>query len=223
MIQISTWSVFPAVIIGLFLYRKLNHDTRWIALLVIFASVPHIANYYEKLVAIRKEDSIRYVFYNVYMILELLLLSIYFNRFFISKAKKIVFKASIVFCAILGCFFFIKSGFTVFQTKWLSINNTIYTGWCLLLLYQLYKEDELDIQDSKSLLFYVFGILLYSSCTIFAIGLWEYLNENKESELSIIRSVHPIFNLVMYTLFSIGFIKEVQVFNSKKSTQNTDD
>ena len=208
-IQISVLSIFLPAVIGLFSYQKLNHETKWIAITVFAACIPHVVR------SLEKEDPIRYIFYNINIVLELLFLTIFFKRFFLSGMTKVLFRVLVIFCILISCFFVVNGDFTVFQTSWLSLNNTVYSIWCLLLLYQLYKDDRFYLKFSKSLFFYVFGILFYSSCMIFAFGLWDYLESNKNSELKIIKTLHPIFNLLMYTLFSIGFIKEVRSFNSQ--------
>ncbi|MBG6129517.1 hypothetical protein IWQ47_001180 [Aquimarina sp. EL_43] len=201
----------------MFFYRKLSADSKWIALIVFLACVPHIVTYVESYFEIKKETPVRYVFFNIYMIQELLFLAIFFNQFFPSGVKKTIFRTSVVLCFLLGVMLIIKNGFTNFQTIWLCFNNIAYTMWSLLLLYKLYERDDTVFNTSYSLLFYIFGLFFYTSCTILVFGLWDYIRSHENSYLKNLNAIHSIYNVVMYVSFSIGFIIEVKLFRPKKS------
>lgn len=179
--------------------------------MVFFACIPHSANFIIKYFEL--DASIRYVFYNSYMALELLFLSIFFSSYFISKYIKYIFQFSILLCSVIGLIFIVYYGFTTFLSQWLCFNNVAYSFWTLLLLYELYDRDEM-IYD-KSLLFYLFGLFFYTSCTILAFGLWDYMSVNENSSAQYLKVIHTIFNVTKYVSLSIGFILETKQNNLK--------
>ncbi len=154
------------------------------------------------------------------MLQEFLCLTIFFNKFFFSKTKKMIFRISVGLCFSLGLTLIIKTGFSSFLTTWLCFNNIAYTMWSLLLLYELYDRDQINLTYSNSLLFYIFGLFFYTSCTIPVFGLWEYIRNNQNSYLQNLNVIHSIFNVTMYLSFSIGFIKEYQFAKYRKTNQN---
>lgn len=169
-------------------------------------------NYFE----IKKEPSVRYIFFNIYMAQELLFLTIFFDKLFFSGIKKTIVRTSAVLCFLLGTILIIENGFTNFLTTWLCFNNIAYTMWSLLLLYELYDRDEIMFDLYNPLLFYVFGLFFYTSCTILVFGLWDYIRSSENSYLKNLNIIHSIFNVIMYVSFSIGFIIEAKLFQSKK-------
>lgn len=184
--------------------------------MVFLACIPHSVNFIKDYLEINNRASVRNVFYNMYMVQELILLTLFFNNLIVSKKNKYLFKVSVYGCVLLGIVSIIYNGIhTSFLFTWLSFNNIAYTMWVLLLLYELYDRDDDNFVPGKPLLFYLFGLFFYTSCTIPAFGLWDYMESNKDSYLKHLNIIHHTFNVIMYVFFSAGFILEYRLSNQK--------
>jgi len=79
-----------------------------------------------------------------------------------------------------------------------------------MLLYELYDNDERLAKVNAAQLCYVVGLFFYTSCTILIFALWGYIRANENSFLKNLWIIHDVFNIFMYTLFTVGFVIEVQ-------------
>jgi hypothetical protein len=100
-----------------------------------------------------------------------------------------------------------------FLTEWLCINNICYTTWILVLLYELYENDKSIGEMNPSQLYYIAGLFFYASCTILVFSLWEYIMTHRDSYLKNLWIIHDVFNILMYTSFTIGFLSESREAN----------
>ncbi|WP_430408448.1 hypothetical protein [Kordia sp.] len=183
--------------------------TKWIVLVVFIASITQTIRLYLG----RTPDM--NIFYNINVTLEFLFLVFFFKDRFHNKYLNKLFIISAFIALIVGLFSFIQFDFkTKFFTAWLTTNNLAYTMWILLLVYDYYERDLHDFKHEKSLLYYLIGLFLYTSCTGLIFPLWEYLMATKDAYYISPWIIHDLFNSAMYVFIAIGLVVEYR--NSKK-------
>lgn len=149
------------------------------------------------------------IFYNINVSLEFLFLVFFFKDRFHNKNLNKLYISSIFISIAVGIYSFIQFDFrTKFFTEWLTTNNLMYTMWILLLVYDYYERDLHDFKHEKSLLYYLIGLFLYTSCTGLIFPLWEYLMANRNPYYISPWIIHDLFNIAMYVLISYGLIIE---------------
>lgn len=159
-------------------------------------------------------------FYNVNIIVELLILTSFFYPFFVTKTRCIIFRSTCFFSCVSGiCFIYFNGIAEKFLNNWLCINNYSYTIWCLLFLLELYEDDEKITQIPISIFIFLIGLFFYTSCTLIIFSLWNYIMINEKSLLVNLWIIHDLFNVLMYISFTIGFIldlKKIKFQNAHK-------
>lgn len=172
-------------------------------LLVIAACVPQLSR------AFLGRTPVLNVFYNVNVGVELLLLCLFFSKSFRPTFGRRIFYTTSLLCLLSGVVLIGMFGLKdKFLTEWLCINNLCYTAWILALLYDLYEDDKGIVEINTAQLYYIAGIFFYASCTILIFSLWEYIMTHRDSYVKNLWIIHDVFNILMYSSFTIGFLSE---------------
>lgn len=170
---------------------------------MIVACVPQLAR------AFLARTPILNVLYNVNVGLEFCLLWTFFNGYIRSPLRRWIFYSTSIICVLAGIAFTTAFGLREkFLTEWLCINNLCYTAWILVILYDLYEDDRRIVEIKKSQLYYIVGLFFYASCTILIFALWDYIMTHRDSYIKNLWIIHDVFNVFMYTAFTMGFISE---------------
>ncbi len=195
--QISIWIILLPLITGLWLSKKLSHKSLIILFLIIAATPPQlISNFFSK--------NLRNSFYNVYTIIEFFILYLYFKGRFYSISCKRIFKGTfILYCIIsLAILFTSKSISARFISEWVSVNNLFYLLWIVIYFRDQYLLPEMELTFRDPFSWSLLGIFIYAACTSLHFVLYDII---QSSYLSIFQSS---FNILLYTLFAISFIKD---------------
>jgi len=151
------------------------------------------------------------VLYNTNILLELVILILFFRDSYSTKKRNMLFIVLATVCVVSGVVSVFLFGFYAkFLTEWLCVNNLMYTAWTLILLYDLYDNDEKLSELAPSLLCYLSGLFLYSSCTMLIFSFWYYIMTKRDSYLNNLWIIHDLFNIFMYLIFSFGFFIEIK-------------
>lgn len=206
--QISIWSILLPLTIGVLSFKKLNTDSKNILFLVLVDSIPQMARAY-----LGRTPLLNY-FYNIDIAIGFIIVAIFFRENFKGKKNKIYFDI-LMYCGfIIGSVFVFFLGIKErFINEWVCVNCFIFTTWNLLLLLELYNDDEMITKVSPSIFTYLIGLFFYTSCTLVIFSLWHYLMNNRNSLLNNLWIIHDAFNVFMYLLFSIGFIIDSRKLN----------
>jgi hypothetical protein len=182
-------------------------------LLVLVACLPQLAR------AFLGRTPLLNILYNVNIWLEFLLLFVFFRRSFSSRRRNLLFNILTFICVGAGITSLLVFGiYSKFLTEWLCINNLTYTAWILLLMYDLYDTEKDLSEVSASFLLYLVGLFFYSGCTLLIFSLWQYIVAHQNSFLRNLWIIHDVFNIFMYTFFTIGFYLEIKAHYSNKTT-----
>ena len=173
------------------------------------ACVPQLAR------AFLGKASILSLFYNINIIIEFVLLSIFFYNFNFSKKRKALFNIFFVIGIVGGSLLFFKNDFVYrFQNDIVCLNNLIYTAWILTMILEIYENDQILFDYKSSLFWLIIGLFFYTSCTVLIFSLWHYIKSMKSTRLDNLWIIHDFFNVIMYICFSIAFLKS-DVKNNK--------
>lgn len=209
--EISILSILIPLLIGGLLYKTLERDSLVIFVIVALGTVPQLLR------SFIESSFVLNLAYNLYTPLEFILFTLLFVNKFNNRNIKSVFIYTVIFYGILSLIIFLITDIAVrFINEWVCINNLIYTAWILMYLIEQYKYDEVQkINYNIPYLWYITAIFFYSPCTILIFSLWHYIKLKPSSLLQNLFIIHNIFNINMYILFTIGFIKD---FLSKAKT-----
>lgn len=150
--------------------------------------------------------------YNLYTPLEFYLWFYIFYNHVENKKNLRLLKISVVVYSAASLFFvFYFNIANKFIPEWVVLNNWFFTAWVLVIFFEQYaygNKKSISLRDC--FFWYFLGLLFYAPCTGMIFSMWDYVRNNN----SLLKSVHAIFNINMYILFTIGFYKE---YNLKKS------
>lgn len=199
---ISIWSVIIPIIIGAFLYFRLDSESHIILYIVIFAAVPQILRFY---ITSHTELNIAY---NIYTFIEFFF--IYALCKALTQTRKYLFDLSSVIYIIISFYFIYEFGISNrFLHELVCINNIFYVIWIFAILLEKYQRDNIVyVFDIKNPIFwYITGLLFYSVCTMVIFLLWNFIKDHPNSIFVHLWLIHYIFNINMYVSFSIGMYK----------------
>jgi hypothetical protein len=199
-LQASIWSILLPFITGLILIRSLNKDSVIVWSIVTLATIPQI------LTAFIMNTTTQVVLYNIYTPLEFYLTYLLFRNKFLNFGRKVFIYSTIAYLLASLYFLFISGISKRFLNEWVCLSSLIYMLWVLLFLKKQYSLKKIEIDKRDPFTWFVLGIALYSPCTLLVFAFYHYLRAHPLSILKNLWLIHNFFNVVMYTLFTIGFI-----------------
>jgi len=211
--KISIWSILLPAIIGCSFYKYLGRKTKLILFLVVAACVPQLAR------ALLGRTSFLHILYNIYIIIELLVLFAFFYKSYSSKTHNKIHQITGALAMTFGFLAIIAQGISnQFLTEWLCLNNLVFTTWILLRILDIYKDDRSILSATPSQFLYLAGLFFYTSCTILIFALWDYIMSHSDTYLKNLWIIHDSFNTIMYISFTIGFYLEFRAFTNPPKT-----
>ncbi len=99
-----------------------------------------------------------------------------------------------------------------FISIWVIINNIFQLLFVCICILTFYYSEEINLNRRIPFFWYILAIMLYASGTVIFYSLWNYLNKN--SGPNVLNSIHHVFNIVLYALFTIGFIVNISKIKS---------
>lgn len=197
---ISIWIVVLPLVAGFINFRGLNNDSRWIFFLVLAALAPQLLTFF-----INKETWVLNASYNIYTIIEFVILFLVIKRKYNTSLSKYVVFSTVVLYAIIALILFVKKGISNrFLNDLVCVNNIVYMIWILFLLKEQFHTPDTLIEKRNPFAWYLLALLIYSPCTVFAFSLYHYMREGHSGFLQNIWIVQSICNILLYLLFSVG-------------------
>ena len=195
----SIYSIFLPVFVGLFFIRKLHGKGILILLLVVTGSIPQFMR------GLFGQVNFIYLFYNINILIEITILYLFFRNFFKNKIRRNVITLTYAFSLILGIILSVLYSFRYhFFSEWVCLNNLFFTGWILMLLIEIYEQDDQILNTTVPSFWFVIGLFLYCSCTVLIFSLWSYIMSHQDTVLNNLWIIHDVFNVGMYVSFSVG-------------------
>ncbi len=187
---------------GLICIFSLSRESLTVLIVVALACIPQVLHALHV-----KNVTVKSLTYNIYTPLEFYLLYTIFCRHVEHKKNLLLIKATAVIYGIAAIFFLLYFNVaSSFIAEWAALNNILYTGWILLIIFEQYaygNKKALSFKDP--FLWYITGLLFYAPCTAMIFSMWDYMMQSNQSSFEII---HQVFNINMYVCFATGFIKE---------------
>lgn len=198
--EISIYSIFVPILIGLFNYSNLETNARVLMLILAFAFIPQIAT------VINKPAILPVFFYNGYILVEALLwpmifiLSVQSNT--IKNSYFLIWFINFIVPLIYIFFFGLLS---TFHSPMVCLNSLLQIIYTVLFFYDLNQRNAYINLKREPMLWFCLGLLFYSTCTFFLFLFYKKINKYMtKSELNILWQIHNFFNILMYLLFSAG-------------------
>lgn len=204
--QASIWCVLIPLLTGCWYIRKLDKDSMIILGIVACATVPQLLREFIM------PGPLLNIAYNLYSICEIVLMFILFLDKITYPKLRMIFNITTIAAGIYCLLMIAWHGFPErFINELAGMNNLIYTVWILLVILEQYETEEGRINKEIPFFWYLIGLLLYAPCTILVFSLWDYIKQHPDSILNQLFSIQSIFNITMYTLFTIGILKSKPV------------
>ena len=199
---ISEWIIVVPFFTGLLLVKRLKLDSRIIFFIVCAAFIPQLATSFLKSI----DKIILNILYNLYTPIEFFLFLYFFS---IKLRWNIIFYILGFIVALVSFYFFYAKGAgskVLFEL--ICLVNLLYVFLIFYYFLKMFKNDTYVFSMKESFNWYVLGLLLYAPCTFFLFA--DYLNTsaNLNHGKSSLWIVHNLFNITLYIIFTIGFIKE---------------
>jgi len=145
--------------------------------------------------------------YSIIMLIEFLIYAYFFKQVIISKLIK---KMISIFMLIFPVFWCISVFFIFKSQDWNSyvflIGGTFTIVWALIYFYQLLTSlDGMSIRSSGEL-WIALGIIIFYSCNVPFMGMYNFLRNNYPSLIMDFQSGLQIINIIMYSLFTYALL-----------------
>lgn len=212
--NISIWIIVLPFIIGLLYYKKLNIDSRIIFGLVVIGLIPQLLSAFTfttKVIGLNFRELIVFT-YNIYTVIEAIVLSYFFSRYIQIRRLKIIYKSSVCLNIVIMLFYFVQLGFCKKYIGTLTVlNGLFYVFYILLNVCQIAVYNVNALSQKKNLRYFYVAILQYVtiSTTIFALE-----EIRRQSEL--IHSLwvfQSIGNILLYVLIACGFMIDMHSYS----------
>jgi len=194
--------------LGLANFRYLEANAKTLLLLVAFASIPHIATIANK--------DLPVIYYNGYILIDSLLCPLVF----LMSSNKLTIK-KIVTLMLAFNFIITLTGLTLwginkrFYYELVVVNSIFQMLFVTLYFFELNYRNEYIHLKRERMFWFCIGLLFYAPCTFFVFLFYNKINHYyTKSELNYLWQIHNFFNILMYILFSIGFIVKKKLSTS---------
>lgn len=192
--------------VGLLLVREFSHTLRLILIYVLITLIVEILGYYSLELSSSKLVNIN--LYNIYALLYLGLLSLYFHALLdkINKSKFLTFMT-----IIFALYFFSQILYYLNNYNQIKVNfrlilaaNFILSLYSFLYFRQILKIDNLFTSEPN--FWIVTGILFYNVGTFFLFGLITFVSLKNVNLAQKLYSINHVLNIIYYSLITYGFI-----------------
>ena len=141
------------------------------------------------------------------------------HKFILSNLKRLYIISLLFFSLISLYLLFNNKVSTLFLNQWVMTSNIIQLIWVGMYLTQLYLKDDLDFETQDPFFWFLIAIVSYASCTTVFYSLWYIVLSKAFSKYYFVVMIHHIFNISLYFLFFVGFLKNITVnkFNDRIS------
>jgi hypothetical protein len=196
---LSIYSVFIPLAIGIVRYKAIAANTKILFLILVFASIAHLATILEK------DQPI--AFYNAYIVIDACLWPIFFILSYKLKMVKKIVSFLLLIHVLFLCIFFLFYNFVArFYYELVCINSVIQVSYIAIYFYEINQRKEYVRLKNEPAFVVSIGLLLYSVCTFLVFLFYYKINEYfTKSELNSLWEIHHIFNALMYFIFSFAF------------------
>ncbi|MEO6706349.1 MAG: hypothetical protein ABIN04_10945 [Ginsengibacter sp.] len=203
--NISIYSILLPLLVGVIFFRKLSKDSRLVWGVVFAGTIPQLLK-----PVIDNTTSLDTI-YNLYIVIEFVIISFLFRNKFYLKRLNAVFRISILVYVILSLPVIIFNGIqNRFLNEWICLNSLAYTTWILIFLLEQYNDQYVfKLTFNSSFFWFITGIFFYSLCTLLIFSFWRFIETSPKNISDKLKAIHEIFNTNLYLFFTVGFFTEI--------------
>lgn len=199
---ISIWSVIIPLITGGLFFKRLNRRIRIIWYVSLFAALPQMVRFFVS------DYSIRAFYYNLYSVVDFVLMQAIFYSFFTKRNEKIFSYISSLLFSIYYLFLITTYGINKrFINEIVCLDNLLYTISALMILYEEIDQEHTIIDFNVPDFYFLLAILLYAPITVFIFSTWHYIQNNNSTFVTIAKSINSLSNTTLYIFYAIAIYK----------------
>jgi hypothetical protein len=199
--QVSYWSVFVPLLLGVSLYRWLGPQSKWMLLLVFLAAIPQLMQ------AVWHGNPYRNLLFNLYTIAEFVVMIQVLKMKITRRDSRIMLHVLSGLFVVACVFFFSARGIgNSFISELVCLNSGIYLIILLAILREVYVLNLPFFERQDPFTYFFAGLLPYVGATLIFFALYNKIQESaKDSPWRIMNSFHSVLNSLMYLLIAVGF------------------
>jgi hypothetical protein len=183
-------------------FYKLDKHSKYIFYLVVLATIPQL------LTAFFPHTSLLDLVYNIYTVIEFLLVYLFIGKKFENKVFEKISIGTVALFGILVLWFSIRFGMMArFFNEWVVTANIFYLTWILLFVLESFQNEKKLVDMNQPLFWYLCGLILYTPCTVIVFALYYYIDTSKNILIKNLWIIHGVFNIILYLFFAIGLFK----------------
>lgn len=208
LLLVSSFPLLISLVVSIVLYKRLR--PKWMRLFTWFMLFSEIVSILGYQYSDTFKTSNHFIF-NLYLPIQFIFFfAIFFKSFQSKQLKKLTVALSIAFLifAILSFLsVFKKDGFYVFNSTVYLIGSLLTILLCLLFFVSLFKSEGIINYFQIPMFWIATGLLFYFVGNSVYLGVIDYIiAHNLDKEGAIYRFITFTLSLLLYTLFTIGFL-----------------
>lgn len=199
--HLSILSVCIPFLTALILYKRLDTNSRVLALLLFFATLAQLSTYTDW------SD----IFYNVYTVLDPIFWGYIFFRNSRNRWIKIFIFLTTFLQPVLSLSRFYSIGVSEeFYSQLVCLNNALLLLWVLSFFYERYYTENIEALEKEPLFWFCLGILIYAPGSYFHFAFHEAVRAETNPLRVKIKAIHDLLNSAEYFIFTIGIYINVR-------------
>ncbi|MHA4844589.1 hypothetical protein ACX0G7_10515 [Flavitalea antarctica] len=197
---LSIFSVLLPLIAGIFLFSRIDTNSKWILALVAMAAVPQLSA-----LMFDEKDVARIIFYNLYILCDAIILAfIFYRNSEITAVKSCIgILVSIQLAGVAWAYISIGIG-QRFIYELVCLNSLLQVIWVLAFFYERYVGEKIENIEKDPMFWFCLGILLYAPTTYFLFVFYDLIKSSKEPNIRQLWDLHHFLNACMYALYTVG-------------------
>ena len=208
LLLVSSFPLLISLVISIVLYKRLR--PKWMRLFtwfMLFSEIVSIAGYQYS--ATFKASN--HFIFNMFLLVQFMFFfGIFYKSFQSKQLKKLAFAVSVgflIFTILSFLSVFKKEGFYVFNSTVYMVGSFLTILFCLLFFVSLFKSEGIINYFQIPMFWIATGLLFYFVGNFVYLGFIDYIIANNlDKEGAIYRFITFTLSLLLYTLFTIGFL-----------------
>lgn len=208
LLLVSSFPLLISLVISIILYKRLR--PKWMKIFTWFMVFSEIVSIVGYQYSATFKASNHFIF-NMFMAVEFIFFfGVFFKSFQSKRLKKLTVALStafLIFTALSFLSVFKKDGFFVMNSTVYMLGSLLTILLCLLFFVSLFKSEGIINYFQIPMFWIATGILFYFVGNFIYLGFIDYIIANNlDKEGAIYRFITFTLSLLLYTLFTIGFL-----------------
>lgn len=144
--------------------------------------------------------------YNFFTFFEFIFYLLFFDLIFAEKKIKKIVRWSVIFYVVCGVLNILFVQTDTFHSYTYVLGSVLIVIYSIVYFYYLFRFPETGSLVKNPFFWIVIGLLFYYTCTISLYGLQNFIRDTLPYYDRILTITGDFLNVLLYTLFSIGFL-----------------